>query len=211
MQHVSRRFGDTSILSDVSVSAGPGTVLGIIGKNGSGKTSLLRIVAGSLAPDSGRVEVAGQLPGRGLASYVPAGDRALYWRLTGQQNLEFFGRIAGIPKAELAGRVRAAARAAGASELLAKPVGDCSTGQRRRLMIARALAVGPPVLLLDEPFADLDHEGVSSVTEATRAWARQGGAVLFAAPAPEDGPCSDLLLHLDGAKGWRIARGNPAC
>ena len=206
LENVSRRFGTTPIFRDVSVRVEPGEILGITGRNGSGKTSLLRLVAGSLTPDSGKVEVGGEPPGRGLAAYIPAGDRALHWRLTGFQNLIFFARIAGVPKKELSDRIRAAASSIGASDLLAKQVGTCSTGQRRRLMVARGLVSASPVLLIDEPFADLDDEGIASVSGAIRRWTTEGGSVLFASPGPQDGPNSDFLLRLHDGDSWAVER-----
>ena len=206
LENVSRRFGKTAIFRDVSARVEPGEVLGITGRNGSGKTSLLRLVAGSLTPDSGKIEVGGEPPGRGLAAYIPAGDRALHWRLTGFQNLVFFARIAGVPKNELSGRIHAAAYSTGALELLTKQVGTCSTGQRRRLMVARGLVMASPVLLIDEPFADLDQDGIAEVSAAIRRWTTDGGAVLFASPASEHGPHSDLLLRLHDGDRWEIER-----
>jgi ABC-2 type transport system ATP-binding protein len=193
---VSRSFGSARILADVTLRLERGTVAAIIGRNGSGKTTLLRIVAGLLQPDEGSVTVAGGPAGRGLSGFVPAGDRGLYWRLTGQQNLEFLGRLRGLSRRNARRWTRVAAATLNAQDLVAKRVGDCSTGQRRRLALARGFVAGPPVVLLDEPFADLDAQGCRAVESAVRAWAAAGGVCLYAAPVSEAGPAPDMAFRL---------------
>ncbi|MGH2652954.1 MAG: ATP-binding cassette domain-containing protein [Actinomycetota bacterium] len=194
---VTRRFGDVTALRGVSFDLPGGTVAALVGPNGSGKTTLLRILAGLLAAGSGRVLVAGDVPGRGRASFVPAGDRGLYWRLTGIQNLEFFARISGLPRPRALEQARAVSAVLGADDLLARPVGILSTGQRRRLAIARGFAAGAGVVLLDEPYADLDEEGAGVVEALTRAWSSGGGSVLYAAPVLEGGPPAGIRLDLE--------------
>jgi ABC-2 type transport system ATP-binding protein len=194
---ITRRFGGALVLDQVSFRVPQGTVASLIGPNGSGKTTLLRILAGLLTADGGRALVAGAPPGHGRASFVPTGDRTLYWRLTGRQNLSFFGRISGLGGRSAATRGRAAAEALDAGELLGRRVGSMSTGQRRRLAIARAFAAGTEVVLLDEPFADLDPQGCRAVATVSRAWVEMGGTILYATPVPEGGPEADLRLALD--------------
>ena len=197
---VRHSFGEEPVLHDLSLRLEAGTTAGLIGANGSGKTTLLRILAGVLEPEAGSTLIAGHPPGRGFAGFVPAGDRMLNWRLTGGQNLEFYARIAGVPSASLSRTVRAAAEATVAVELLHKRAGECSTGQRRRLMLAVALAGSPPLVLLDEPFADLDDEGCRAVEQFSRRWAEYGGSVLYAAPGNGQGPPCDVELYLRGGR-----------
>ena len=191
---VSRRFGSLEVLRDVSLELGPGTLAGLIGANGSGKTTLLRILAGVLAPDSGEVRVAGAPPGRGLSGFAPPGDRGLYWRLTGRQNLEFFARLGRRSPRDTAW----VAEALGATELLGKRMGTASTGQRRRLAIARAFAGAAPVVLIDEPYADLDEAGCAGVDEVCRRWCEDGGVVVYAAPAAGEGPEPGVRVSIEG-------------
>jgi len=186
IEEVHRRFGERVILGGVDLKAEPGSLSVVMGSNGSGKTSLLRIVGGLLAADGGRVSICDAPAGTGHTGYLPAGDRGLHWRLTGLQNLTFFARLTGLP--EVRGRVGAAARAAGAEDLLSSRLGDCSTGQRRRLAVAQAIVGSPPVLLLDEPYADLDGFGVARVDAIVNTWCERGGAVISAAPTPELAP-----------------------
>jgi ABC-2 type transport system ATP-binding protein len=197
VEGLSRSFGSVRILGDVTFRLEPGTVAAVTGRNGSGKTTLLRILAGLLLPDEGWVTVAGRRAGQGLSGYVPAGDRGLYWRLTGQRNLEFLGRLRGLSRHDSRRWAGVTAGALDATDLVAKRVGDCSTGQRRRLAVARGFVAGPPVLLLDEPFADLDAQGRRAVGSAAHAWAMAGGVCLYAAPAAEDGPDPDMVFGLE--------------
>lgn len=192
---LSRSFVGEGVLDGVSLDIREG-VTALIGANGSGKTTLLRILAGVLDPDRGTVRVAGRPPGRGLAGFAPAGDRMLNWRLTGGENLAFFARLKGVPRGLLDRAIGAAADAADAGDLVSKIVGRCSTGQRRRLMLAVALVGSPPVVLLDEPYADLDERGIAAVDVLASRWANAGGLILYAAPKAEDGPPAGIVVRL---------------
>ena len=199
VERVSRRFGERRILVDVTWRVTRGSIAAVTGSNGSGKSSFLRIVAGLLTPDGGRVLVCGAPPGRGAASWVPAGDRALNWRLTARRNIGFFARLAARERVDE--EVEAAAEMLDASDLLDRRVGECSTGQRRRLMIAAAMVQGAPVLVVDEPLADLDPEGAGAVGAAFRRWADAGGVVLIAAPTTAEVPPSDVVFALEVPRG----------
>lgn len=196
LEHVSKSFGGIEVLKDVDIRLPAGTITEIIGDNGAGKTSLLRILAGTLSPSAGEVLVSGSPPGRGLAALVPAGDRALYWRLTGRQELEFFARVTGLDLTEARQLAAAAAEALGIGRLMDQQIGTFSTGQRRRLMVARSLVGCAPVLLLDEPYADLDDSARGVVDAAVRGWVSEGGLALWTSPMSEGGPEPDSRFRL---------------
>jgi ABC-2 type transport system ATP-binding protein len=199
---IAKAFGGAEILRDATLSLGPGDVAAVVGPNGSGKTTLLKILAGVLLPDAGTADVAGAPPGSGRAGFLPGADRMLSWRLTGEQNLRFHARIGGIPPGAERETVAAAAELTGATDLLGARVGACSIGQRRRLMAAAAVVSCPPVLLLDEPYADLDDEGRERLAGATEMWSGAGGVVLYAAPRVGEGPAAGTSFSL---KGGRVA------
>ena len=200
LDHVSRRFGALTVLDDVSLTLAPGSITEIVGNNGAGKTSLLRILAGTLAPTSGKVTLSGLGPGRGLAALVPAGDRALYWRLTGRQELEFFARVTGVSRTQAAESASQAAAALQVEHLMDRQIGTLSTGQRRRLMVARSLVGLAPTLLLDEPYADLDETACGIVDRTARAWTEQQGLVIWTSPTAGGGPPPDATFRLSGSK-----------
>jgi heme ABC exporter ATP-binding subunit CcmA len=199
LRAVSRSFRGRRVLDGVSLRVEQGQIVAVVGTNGIGKTTLLRILAGLLAPDDGEVEVCDLPPGRGQVALMAAGDRGLHWRLSGSTNLAFFARIAGVAEGDVDDVVEGAATAVGAAGFLGRPVGECSTGQRRRLMIAQVLVTRAPVLLLDEPFADLDDEGIADVTQVVRGWGEAGGVVVAAAPRLDLAPASHSVLDLGRA------------
>jgi len=196
LQGVSRRFGNKVVLEQLSFEVAPGGYVALVGPNGSGKTTVLRIVAGLLDPDSGDVRVSGGRPGQGQAGYLPAGDRGLHFRLTGGQNLEFFALAAGVERRSVGAALESASQAVGAESLLSTLVGECSTGQRRRLALAQAIIGGPPVLILDEPFADLDPQGITCVEQLVDLWRSRGGAVVAASPSERSLPPSAAVISM---------------
>ena len=157
---VRRRFGRLAVLGGVSASVAAGEVLLVTGRNGSGKSTLLRCLAGLLAPDSGTIdyhEDGGPLDAAARRRRIGlvAPDLAFYGELTAAENLAFFSRLRGI------GRERG-------DELLRRlelppdrPTAALSSGMRQRLRWAWALLHRPHLLLLDEPFQNLDAAGVA--------------------------------------------------
>ena len=182
------------MVDQLSIEAPPGTVIGLVGANGSGKTTALRLIAGTLSPDRGEVQVCGAPAGRGASAFVPAGDRGLYWRISVEENLRFFARVVGGEGASA--RVDAACESLDLSDLRQLRVEACSTGQRRRVMVARAVVSAAPLLLVDEPFEGLDEHGTASVSELAASWSASGGVVIWAAPTADHGPASDHIVHL---------------
>jgi ABC-2 type transport system ATP-binding protein len=199
LRDVKRRFGDREILRGIDIHIRAGSIIEIQGDNGAGKSSLLRIIAGTLAADSGEVVVAGAGPGRGKAALVPAGDRALYWRLSGRQELEFFAGLAGVPAADAQRLATQVAALVEGEYLLDRQIGTLSTGQRRRMMVARSLVGAAPVLLMDEPYADLDRRATEAVAAVARHWTSHGGSVIWTSPVTGGGPePDDRHMLVDG-------------
>ena len=155
-----RRFGQLAVLGGVSGEVAAGEALLVTGRNGAGKSTLLRCLAGLLAPDSGTIEygedgVALDIAGRRRRIGLVAPDLAFYGELTAAENLAFFSRLRGL------GRERG-------EELLRRlelppdrPAAALSSGMRQRLRWAWALLHRPRLLLLDEPFQNLDAAGVA--------------------------------------------------
>jgi ABC-type multidrug transport system ATPase subunit len=181
---VGRRFGALTVLQGVDLEVAAGRVVGLIGPNGGGKSTLLMLLAGLIAPTEGSVTVDGvaadQLAEQraGVVGLVTA-DPGLYPLLTGWENLAFFGGLYGLSDAEV--RERAAPHLAALNLTgLERRVGAWSTGMRQKLSLVRALLLSPKLLLLDEPTANLDPVATDAVFRAVRAAADGGLAVVVA-------------------------------
>jgi ABC-2 type transport system ATP-binding protein len=191
---------------DVSFGVAPGEIVGLVGPNGAGKTTLLKIIATLLEPSTGTVLVNGfdtvrsAHDARSRLGLVLTDDRATYWRLTGRQNLEFFGVLAGL--------TRSAARQR-ADELLAhvgladrdKRVMGYSSGMRSALNLARAVMTEPAVLVLDEPTRSLDPLASAATCDLLREQAKKGSAVLLSSHRIDEvaALCDRVVVLLAGS------------
>ncbi len=186
VEDLHRRFGATTVLDGVELRVPRGEVVGIVGPNGAGKTTLLRIAAGLLSPSAGRVRVAGRIPERarreGRIGWC--GEDGLQRRLPLGANLLFAGRLAGLGDRDLRRRIDALAEWLELGSTLSRPAERCSTGQRRRAAVARALLADPELLLLDEPLRGVDDESAARLVLELRARCRQA-AVLWVSHDPE--------------------------
>ena len=163
-----KQFGRFAALRGVTAEFSGGKLYAILGDNGAGKTTLLRTLAGLNQPSSGEVKILGASKFHDICQYVGymAHPSLLYDEMSGMENLEYFARLYGITS-----RTRCAEviRAVGLDPDLTRPVGQYSQGMRQRMSLARALLNNPKILLLDEPFSNVD---LHSATEMVRLLAR---------------------------------------
>ncbi len=170
---VSKRYGDFSALDDVSVDVASGSLTALLGPSGSGKSTLLRVIAGLETPDSGSVrlderDVTGLAPqNRGVGFVFQHYDA--FRHMTVRDNVAFGLSIRKRPKAEITETVDRLLGVVGLAGFHTRYPSQLSGGQRQRMALARALAVEPKVLLLDEPFGALDR----NVRTELRAWLRR--------------------------------------
>jgi ABC-2 type transport system ATP-binding protein len=189
---VSRRFGATTVLREISMSVHPGEIKALLGPNGAGKTTLLRILAGLTRPSAGTARILGldivrqSAAVRRLVGVIPSGDRTFYQRLSGLENLIFFGRLHGFNFRDATRRARETIGAVGLAGHEHLAVGKYSNGMQKRLAIARALLTDPAVLLVDEATHNLDPDGARRVRELVRAVADRGTGVLWATQRVEE-------------------------
>jgi sulfate transport system ATP-binding protein len=173
VRDVTKRFGDFVALDGVSLEIPDGSLTALLGPSGSGKSTLLRIVAGLEEPDEGRVEIHGS-----DATHVPAQRRgigfvfqhyAAFKHMTVRDNVAFGLKIRKAPKERIRERVDELLGVVGLAGYHERYPNQLSGGQRQRMALARALAVEPKVLLLDEPFGALD----AKVRAELREWLRR--------------------------------------
>ena len=173
VESVSKRYGDFAALDDVSIDVESGSLTALLGPSGSGKSTLLRVIAGLEVPDRGRV----LLEGRDVTGVAPQGrgvgfvfqHYAAFKHMTVRDNVAFGLTIRKRPKDEIAATVDRLLDVVGLAGFHQRYPSQLSGGQRQRMALARALAVEPKVLLLDEPFGALDR----NVRTELRAWLRR--------------------------------------
>jgi ABC-2 type transport system ATP-binding protein len=194
------------VLDELNLTLAPGTTTWVGGRNGVGKTTMLRVAAGLIDPDCGRAEVWGVTAGENraryqqLVSFLPAGDRGLYARLTVRRQLEFWARIAMVPRERFHETIEDAIETFELGELAERRVDRMSMGQRQRLRIAMTFLPRPEVVLLDEPLTSLDEEGTALLQAAVEEVLAREGAVLWCSPSGEH-----LEMEFDAR--WTIERG----
>lgn len=180
---VGKRYGERLALAEFTLQVSAGEVVGLLGTNGAGKTTALRILCGLLEPDAGRVEIAGAdvhrapIEARRNLGYVPDGA-PLYSNLTPREHLDLVGRLHGLDDRRI---TLEGERLMGALELAGRlddPVSGFSRGMRQKVAIACALLPRPPLLVLDEPLTGLDTSTAMVIQALMRGWADRGGGVI---------------------------------
>jgi len=171
----------TSVLDHVSLGLAPGEFVAVIGRSGSGKTSLLNLAAGFIAPTEGRVTRGSQpITGPGADRAVVFQDDALYPWLSARDNVAFPLRLAGVSRTERRERAGALLHQVGLEREADRAIWELSGGQRQRVGIARALAAKPDFLLMDEPLGALDAMTRERMQELLlEVWRASGAGVLL--------------------------------
>ncbi len=190
---VTRRFGDFTAVSGVSFYVTAGEVVGLVGANGAGKTTVMRMILGLLAPDEGKISLLGRDPqevDRSRMGYVPQG-LGLYRDLTVAENLAFTAGAFRVDPPDLESDL---------ADVIDRPVGQISLGLRRRLAFATVLSHRPEVLFLDEPTSGVGPLGRINLWDQIRAQSDDGAAVLVSTHYMEEAEqCDRVLLMAEGA------------
>lgn len=187
MTGLNKSFGQEKVLQNVSLSLGRGQIHGIIGRNGSGKTVLMKCVCGFLRPTSGQARVFGKVIGRDCDFAPDTGmlieTPGFLPHETGLNNLLWLARLG---KGSSRQRVQALMEQVGLDPKLRKPVRHYSLGMRQRLGIAQALLDDPALLILDEPMNGLDKTGVKDIRALLLSLKGQGKTILLASHFAQD-------------------------
>ena len=212
-RHLTKRYGDATVVNDVSFHIAPGECLGVIGPNGAGKTTTIRLCLGLTAPDGGSIEALGlSMPRDGTAIKAQLGVVSQFDTLdpdfTCAENLMVYGRYFGLPAAVIRERIPKLLEFAALSHKADAKPGELSGGMRRRLSLARALVNDPRLLLLDEPTTGLDPQARHLMWERLQLLLQQGKSILLTTHFMDEAErlCSRLLVLDHGRK---ITEGTP--
>ncbi|SDX81126.1 ABC-2 type transport system ATP-binding protein [Allochromatium warmingii] len=225
---LSRQFGQHSALSDVELCLERGQVLGLLGANGAGKTTCLRLLSGLLAPTAGRIEILGidlvrqPLAAKRHLGYLPERP-PLYPELRVDEYLTYCARLQRLPRRAIAEAVATAKQRCGLDEHGRRLIATLSRGYRQRLGLAQAILHRPAVLILDEPTEGLDPVQMRELRGLIRELAQDAGIILSSHLLPEVQAVCDrvMILHqgrvrLDAAiqtsrptNRWRVQLGEP--
>ncbi|HSV53223.1 MAG TPA: ATP-binding cassette domain-containing protein [Burkholderiaceae bacterium] len=210
---LSKRYGDATVVKDLSFEIAPGECLGVIGPNGAGKTTTIRMCLGLTVPDAGQISALGlRMPQDALAIKAQLGVVSQFDTLDPDfscaENLLVYGRYFGMKDAAIRARIPQLLEFAALSHKADSKPGELSGGMRRRLSLARALVNDPKLLLLDEPTTGLDPQARHLMWERLQLLLQQGKSILLTTHFMDEAErlCSRLLV-LDHGK--KIAEGRP--
>lgn len=212
VENLTKRYGPTLAVSDVSFQVQKGEILGFLGPNGAGKTTTMRIITGFLSPSEGRVRVAGvdvvesPLEAKRHIGYLPE-NPPVYTDMTVNEYLAFVGRIKGLPRAELKKRVGEVNEKCAIADVQDRQIGKLSKGYRQRVGLAQALIHNPDILILDEPTAGLDPKQIIETRELIKGLAGQHTVILSTHILPEVSKTCQRVVVI--SKGAVVAMGAP--
>ena len=229
VQNLSKRYGEATVVDDLSFDIAPGECLGVIGPNGAGKTTTIRMCLGLTTPDSGSLNYFAQGAVAGVRGVNTAGEALQMPRdaltikaqigvvtqmdtldpdFTCAENLLVYGRYFGMKDAQIRARIPALLEFASLSAKAQAKPGELSGGMKRRLSLARALVNNPRLLLLDEPTTGLDPQARHLMWERLQLLLQEGKSILLTTHFMDEAErlCSRLLVLDHGRK---IAEGTP--
>ena len=204
VRHLCKRYGTQEAVSDLSFSLPDRGVIGLVGHNGSGKSTTMKMLAGCLTPTSGEISLDGQpLAGcaalRSRIGYLPE-IPPLYPDMTVQEQLDFAASIRGIPKAAAAIKIQEAMERLHVREVRNRLIGNLSKGYRQRVGFAQAIIGEPRFLLLDEPTVGLDPAQLKEVREAVLSLSESHLILLSSHILSEIASCCSRLLVLSSGR-----------
>jgi len=212
VEHLSKSYGQTTAVDDISFAVPAGTTLGLLGGNGAGKTTTIAMLLGLLLPTSGRISVLGHDMARDrFAALARMNFSSPYislpHRLSVAENLRVYAHLYNVRPPER--RIGALAEMLDLTALLGRPAGQLSAGQKTRVALAKSLINAPDVLLLDEPTASLDPDTGDFVRSLLERYRAQSGCTILLAShnmAEVERMCSEVVML---RRGRIVDRGSP--
>jgi ABC-2 type transport system ATP-binding protein len=181
LQHVRKVYDTKVAVDDLSFTIGPGTMFGLLGPNGSGKTSSIRMMIGITLPDSGSVKLFGRPFDRsvlGRVGYLPE-ERGLYKKMNVLEQLVFLGSLHGLSTADARRRSKAWCERLGIAQALGRKTEDLSKGMQQKIQFISTLLHEPDLIIMDEPFSGLDPVNAALLMDVLVEMRGQGRTVLF--------------------------------
>ena len=212
VENLTKRYGPTLAVSDVSFQVQKGEILGFLGPNGAGKTTTMRIITGFLSPSAGSVRVAGidvaesPIDAKRHIGYLPE-NPPVYTDMTVNEYLTFVGRIKGVARSELKQRVGEVSEKCAVTDVQHRQIGKLSKGYRQRVGLAQALIHNTDILILDEPTAGLDPKQIIETRELIKGLAGQHTVILSTHILPEVSKTCQRVVVI--SKGSVVAMGAP--
>lgn len=202
------RREEVTALRGVDLEVRKGELFGLLGVNGAGKTTLIKILCTLVLPNEGRAWVNGYDPLtqswqiRGSIGYVISEERSFYWRLTGQQNLEFFSTLYNLDRTQAQKRIKSVLKLVGLDTAADQMFKDYSTGMRQKLAIARGLLTDPLILFMDEPTRSLDPLAAQHLRDfvVDEIVGNQGRTVFFSTHNLQEAEICQRIAILDQGK-----------
>ena len=213
IERLTKNFGPIRAVRGIDLSVGKGEVLGFLGPNGAGKSTTMKVIAGFLAPTSGRVRICGRdveaepQAAQAKLGYLPEGAPA-YGDMTPRQFLKFIAEVRGLKGAEAKARAAAAAAKTELEPVLDQPIETLSKGFKRRVGLAQAILHDPPVLVMDEPTDGLDPNQKHSVRSLIREMAADKAIIVSTHILEEVEAICTRAVIID--RGAIVADGTPA-
>ena len=213
IERLTKDYGDVRAVDDLSLTIPEAEVFGLLGPNGSGKTTTINCLTGLLKPTKGKASVDGfdvqsqQQEARQVMGVSPQ-ETAIYPFLSGKENVQLFGQLYAVPKAELRQRVDHVLEKVGLLEEAGRRVGKYSGGMKRRVSIAMALVTDPKIILLDEPTVGMDPQARRAVWDFVLELRDQGKTIVLTTHYMEEAEelCDEVAI-IDHGK--LIALGSP--
>src|SRR3984957_18350099 len=190
VQGLHTSFGDKEAVAGIDLEIAAGSLAGLVGPNGAGKTTSLSMMTGLLRPDGGQVVIngldmwGGPPAAKAVIGVVPAEAR-LFERLSGEELLEYSGRLRGMPASEARSRAKQLLEVLDLAEDAKRLVADYSTGMRKKAMLGCALIHNPSALFLDEPLEGVDPVSADVIRRLLTRYAASGSTVLFSSRVME--------------------------
>ena len=202
IKNLTKTFGTQTVISDISMTLVSGKIYGLVGRNGSGKTMLMKMILGFVSPSSGSIKIEGKVLGKDISMPDRIGaiieNPGFLPEYSGFKNLKFLAMIHHKISNE---EIRNAMRMVGLDPDSKKHVGKYSLGMRQRLGLAQALMEHPDILLLDEPLSGLDNDGVQEMYQILLKQREEGKLIVVASHSSEDiRVLCDEIFHFDKGK-----------